>query len=124
MDIQSLLKIDRPIGKLEFFKAGISIFFLQLVAAILFIILTSDVFGIKSIIWLPVIFLIFIEIPLLYLYFIQCGKRTWDIFGSLGTGIIWDIIFFVFTIAGIFSFGVPTLLVFLTLALSKGKITE
>ena len=122
MDIKTLIKIDRPIGQLEFFKAGIGIFILQLLAAILFIVLTSDVFGLKSIIWLPVVFLIFIEIPLLYLYFIQCGKRTWDMNGSFGFGLIWNIIFFVFTIMGIFSFGIPALLVFLTLALAKGKL--
>jgi len=122
--VDNLLKINNPTGKLEFFKYSISIALLQLLFALLFVFLTGDVIGLKSIIWLPLLFVIFIELPLLYLYFIQYSKRLWDITGSKSTAIIINIILFVISVIGMISFPPVTIIIYLVLILCQGKIIK
>lgn len=124
MKFESILKINSPSGRLEFFKYSVAIVILQTICAFIFIFLTGDVFGLKSIFWLPFVFVIFIELPLLYLYFIQCAKRLWDITGSKKAGILANIILFVISFIGMISFPLITVIIYLMLILFQGKIVK
>lgn len=124
VNIGNFVKINNPSGRLEFFKYSISIALVQLFFALLFVFLTGDVLGLKSIIWLPLLFVIFIELPLLYLYFVQCAKRLWDITGSKCTAIIINIILFVISVIGMISFPPVTIIIYLVLILCQGKIVK
>lgn len=124
MKIESLLKINSPSGKLEFFKYSIVIGLIQTVCALMFVFLTSDVLGLKSIFWMLFIFVIVIELPLLYLYFIQCARRLWDITGSKNTGLIINTALFVISVIGMISFPLVTIIIFLVLILCQGKIVK
>jgi len=124
MKFESVLKINSPSGRLEFFKYSVAIVILQTICALLFIFLTGDVFGLKSILWLPFVFVIFIELPLLYLYFIQCAKRLWDITGSKKAGILANIVLFVISFIGMISFPLITVIIYLMLILFQGKIVK
>lgn len=124
MKFESILKINSPSGRLEFFKYSVAIVILQTICAFIFIFLTGDVFGLKSIFWLPFVFVIFIELPLLYLYFIQCAKRLWDITGSKKAGILANIILFVISFIGMISFPLITVIIYLILILFQGKIVK
>lgn len=122
--VDNLLKINNPTGKLKFFKYSISIALAQLVFALLFVFLTANIFGFKSIIWFPLIFVIFIELPLLYLYFIQCSKRLWDITGRKNIAIIINIFLFLISVIGMISFPPVTIIIYLVLILCQGKIVK
>jgi len=124
MKIENLLKINSPSGKLEFFKYTLIIGLIQTVCAFMFVFLTSDVLGLKSIFWMPFIFVIVIELPLLYLYFIQCARRLWDITGSKNTGLIINTALFVISVIGMISFPLVTIIIFLVLILCQGKIVK
>lgn len=120
----NLLKINSPFGRFEFFKYSVAIVILQTICALIFIFLTGDVFGLKSIFWLPFVFIVFIELPLLYLYFIQCAKRLWDITGNKKTGILANIVLFVISFIGMISFPLITVIIYLMLILFQGKIVK
>ena len=120
----TFLKISTPSGRFEFFKYSIAIVLMQTICALLFIFLTGDVFGLKSIYWLTFVFIIFIELPLLYLYFIQCAKRLWDITGSKKAGILANIVLFVISFIGMISFPLITVIIYLMLILFQGKIVK
>ena len=124
MKIESLLKINSPSGKLEFFKYSIVIGLIQTICAFMFVFLTSDVLGLKSIFWLSFLFVIVIELPLLYLYFIQCARRLWDITGNKNAGLIISTVLFVISVIGMISFPLVTIIIFLVLILGQGKIVK
>lgn len=124
MKIESLLKINSPSGKLEFFKYSIVIGLIQTICAFMFVFLTSDVLGLESIFWLPFLFVIVIELPLLYLYFIQCARRLWDITGNKNAGLIISTVLFVISVIGMISFPLVTIIIFLVLILCQGKIVK
>ena len=124
MKTENLLKINSPSGKLEFFKYAVIIGLIQTVCALMFVFLTSDVLGLKSIFWKPFIFVIVIELPLLYLYFIQCARRLWDITGNKNTGLIINTALFVISVIGMISFPIVTIIIFLVLILCQGKIVK
>jgi hypothetical protein len=122
--VDNFIKINNPSGKLEFFKYSIVIVILQTIATLFFIFLTSDVFGLKSIFWLPFVFFVFFELPLLYLYFIQCAKRLWDITGNKKAGILTNLILFTISFIGMISFPLITVIIYLILILYQGKIVK
>ena len=124
MKTENLLKINSPSGKLEFFKYAVIIGLIQTVCALMFVFLTSDVLGLKSIFWMPFIFVIVIELPLLYLYFIQCARRLWDITGNKNAGLIISTVLFVISVIGMISFPLVTIIIFLVLILCQGKIVK
>lgn len=124
MKFESVLKINNPSGRLEFFKYSVAIVLMQTICSLLFIFLTGDVFGLKSIFWLPFVFVAFIELPLLYLYFIQCAKRLWDITGSKKAGILANIVLFIISFIGMISFPLITAIIYLMLILCQGKIVK
>lgn len=122
--IDNLLKINNPSGRLEFFKYTMGIVVLQTICAFVFVFLTSDIFGLKSLLWLPFVFVFFIELPLLYMYFIQCTKRLWDITGSSKTGILVNIFLFIISFIGMISFPLLIVIIYLILILFQGKIVK
>lgn len=124
MKIESLLKINSPSGKLEFFKYSIVIILIQTICALIFVFLASDTLGLKSIFWLPFLFVIVIELPLLYLYFIQCARRLWDITGNKNAGLIINTVLFAISVIGMISFPLITIIIFLVLILCQGKIVK
>ena len=124
MKFESVLKINSPSGRFEFFKYSIAIVLIQTLFTFLFLFLLSDVFGFKSLFWFPFVFVIFIELPLLYLYFIQCAKRLWDITGSKKAGILANIVLFVISFIGMISFPLITVIIYLMLILFQGKIVK
>lgn len=124
MKLESLLNINNPSGRFEFFKYSIAIVLFQTLFALIFIFFTNDVFGLKSIFWFPFVFVIFIELPLFYLYFIQCSKRLWDITGSKKVGILTNIILFIISFIGMIGFPLITVIIYLILILFRGKIVK
>jgi uncharacterized membrane protein YhaH (DUF805 family) len=124
MNFDNLLKINNPSGRLEFFKYSICIAVLQLIFALVFLFLTSNVLGAKSIIWLPPFFVILFELPLLYLYFIQSAKRLWDITGNRNSAIMVNIFVFIISVIGMISFAPLALIIYLVLILCQGKIIK
>ena len=124
MNFDNILKINRPSGRLEFFKYSIYIAALQLIFALAFLFLTGNILGVKSIILLPLIFVILFELPLLYLYFIQSAKRLWDITGERNSAIIINVFVFIISVIGMISFALLTLIIYLVLILCQGKIIK
>ena len=124
MQFENLLKINNPIGRFEFFKYSILIAILQLIFALIFVYATSNILGLKSIIWFPLVFAIFIELPLLYLYFVQSAKRLWDITGEKYNAIIINIFIFIISVIGMISFVPLALIIYLVLILRQGKIIK
>lgn len=124
MQFENLLKINNPIGRFEFFKYSILIAILQLIFALIFVYATSNILGLKSIIWFPLVFAVIIELPLLYLYFVQCAKRLWDITGEKNNAILINIFVFVISVIGMISFAPLTLIIYLVLILCQGKIIK
>lgn len=124
MNLDNILKINSPSGRFDFFKYSIAIVVLQTLFSVVFLFLTGDIFGLKSIFWLPFVFVIFIELPLLYLYFIQCSKRLWDITGSKKAGILANVVLFVISFIGMISFPLITVIIYLVLILCQGKIVK
>ena len=124
MNLESISKINNPIGRLEFFKYSVAIVALQTIFAFVFVFLTGNVLGLKSIFWFPFIFIIFIELPLLFLYFVQCSKRLWDITGSRQAGILTNILLFIISFIGMISFPLVTVIIYLILILVQGKIIK
>ncbi len=124
MQFENLLKINNPSGRLEFFKYTILIAILQLIFALIFVYATSNILGLKSIIWFPLAFAIIVELPLLYLYFVQSAKRLWDITGEKNNAIIINIFIFIISVIGMISFAPLALIIYLVLILCQGKIIK
>ena len=124
MQFENLLKINNPIGRFEFFKYSILIAILQLIFALIFVYATSNILGLKSIIWFPLVFAIIVELPLLYLYFVQSAKRLWDITGEKNNAIIINIFVFIISVIGMISFAPLALIIYLVLILCQGKIIK
>ena len=124
MQFENLLKINNPIGRFEFFKYSILIAILQLIFALIFVYATSNILGLKSIIWFPLAFAIIVELPLLYLYFVQSAKRLWDITGEKNNAIIINIFIFIISVIGMISFAPLALIIYLVLILCQGKIIK
>lgn len=123
-NIENFVKINNPSGKLEFFKVSIAIVLFQLLLSLVFLYIIGNILGLKSIIWFPFIFVIFVELPLLYLYFIQCAKRAWDITGNKNSGILMGAIVFTIIIIFMIYFPPVTILLYLILILLNGKIIK
>ena len=68
--MKELFKINSACDRFEFFQRSMMLFVLQLVFALTFWTLTTYT-GIKNMLWLIPLFLIFVELPLLYIYFVQ-----------------------------------------------------
>ncbi len=120
----SLLKLDMPIGKLNFFVNSIILFLLHLLGIGLYYVLYFITGGPKAILALLCSFIVIIGIPLLYLNFINYAKRLWDITDSKKLALIINTIWFI--ISGICIFVCPILIVtvYLILIFYPGKHTE
>lgn len=124
MQFENFLKINNPSGRLEFFKYTILIAILQLIFALIFVYAMKNILGLKSIIWFPLVFAIIVELPLLYLYFVQSAKRLWDITGEKNNAIIINIFVFIISVIGMINFAPLALIIYLVLILCQGKIIK
>lgn len=124
MQFENFLKINNPSGRLEFFKYTILIAILQLIFALIFVYAMKNILGLKSIIWFPLVFAIIVELPLLYLYFVQSAKRLWDITGEKNNAIIINIFVFIISVIGMISFAPLAFIIYLVLILCQGKIIK
>ena len=115
--MEEFFKITTPCDRFKFFQNTMLLFVVQLVFALTFWILTTYVTGIKSILWLTPVFLIFIELPLLYMYFVQATRRIYSILGVFRLSIVASIIVFVFSTIGLVFFPVLALLIYTALLL-------
>lgn len=80
----SLFKLDMPIGRLKFFENSILLFIFWFIAVIIYFGLyySTRETASASILIIVIIGILF-GLPLLYLNFINCAKRTWDITGNI-----------------------------------------
>ena len=124
MQFENFLKINNPSGRLEFFKYTILIAILQLIFALIFVYAMKNILGLKSIIWFPLVFAIIVELPLLYLYFVQSAKRLWDITGEKNNAIIINIFVFIISVIGMINFAPLALIIYLVLIFCQGKIIK
>ena len=115
--MKDFYNITKSGTRMEFFQNTMILFVTQLVCALVFWYLTTFVNGIKSILWLTPLFLIFVEIPLLCLFFIQSGKRIYSILGTFYISMIVNIILFPLFIAGILFFPSIVVLIYVMLLL-------
>lgn len=109
-------KIKTVCDRYEFFQKTITLFFLQLVFALSFWLLTTYT-GVKNILWLTPVFLLFIELPLLYLYFVQTARRLWSILGVKRISILLAFILLLFYFAGFIYAPVLVVLIYVMLLL-------
>lgn len=121
--IENLLIVNRPINRFEFFKYTICMTILELALAFIFILLAEKVYESQIILLMPIIFSIFIILPLLYLYSVQFSKRLWDITKDNKAGLLSGIIILIISAIGIIVFPALTVAIYLTLILLPGKIT-
>lgn len=97
--MDNFLKIKTACTRFQFFQYTMTLFIIQLVFALVFWILTTFT-GLKNIFWLIPAFIILIEFPLLYLYFIQSARRIFSILGVYKISIFLALILFIFSLAG------------------------
>ena len=115
--MEKFFKISAPCDRFKFFQNTMLLFVLQLVFALSFWILTTYVAGIKSILWLTPVFLVFVELPLLYLYFVQTARRIYSILGVFRLSILISTLVFIFLVAGLVYFPILAVLVYTALLL-------
>ena len=120
--IENLLIVNRPINRFEFFKYTICMTILELALAFIFILLAEKVYESQIILLMPIIFSIFIILPLLYLYSVQFSKRLWDITKDNKAGLLAGIIILIIAAISIIVFPALTVAIYLTLILLPGKI--
>ena len=115
--MKNFAEINKPLDKLTFFQNTMILLVVQIFFTILYWLLTTFVMGIKSILWLPLIFIIFIEIPILFLYFIQCGRRIYSILGVFNISVICNIALSVISLIGLLYIPFLALLIYVALLL-------
>ena len=109
-------KLKTACDRYEFFQKTITIFLLQLVFTLVFWALTTYT-GIKNILWLTPVFLILIELPLLYFYFVLIARRLWSILGVYRLSILISVILFVLSFTGFIYVPILAVLIYVMLLL-------
>lgn len=111
-----ILNLFQKISRIDFFKSTIILFIFQLFIALIFWLLTSFT-GVKSILWLTPLFIIFIELPILFIYFILCSRRLYSILDAKILSTILNFILFILSLVGFIHIPFLALLVYLMLLL-------
>lgn len=109
-------KIKTACDRFEFFQKTITLFFLQLVFALTFWALTTYT-GVKNILWLTPIFLIFIELPLLYFYFVLTVRRLRSILGVSKLSVLLALILLLLSFIGFIYAPILVVLIYVMLLL-------
>lgn len=109
-------KIKTACDRFEFFQKTITLFLFQLVFALIFWALTTYT-GVKNILWLTPVFLIFVELPLLYFYFVLTARRLWSILGVFRLSILLALILLVFSFIGFIYAPILVVLIYVMLLL-------
>ena len=78
----NFLKINEPMGRETYFKRAICLIALQVLLVLIYAGVTFMVKIPSQFVLMFLGFMFFIEIPFLYVYFILCTKRLWDITGD------------------------------------------
>ena len=118
--MKELFKINSACDRFEFFQRSMMLFVLQLVFALTFWTLTTYT-GIKNMLWLIPLFLIFVELPLLYIYFVLIARRMWSILGAFKLGILTAIILFALSFAGFIYAPILVVLIYVMLLLVRER---
>jgi len=111
--MKNLCLIKTPCDRFNFFQKSIILFIIQLFFGIIFWTLTSYVTGIKSILWLTPVFLLFVELPLLYLYFVLSARRIWSILGVFKLSVAVAVILFIVSVVGFIYFPILAVLIYI-----------
>jgi len=118
--MKELLKISSACDRFEFFQRSMMLFVLQLVFALTFWALTTYT-GVKNMLWVTPLFLIFIELPLLYLYFVLIARRVWSILGVFKLGIFVSLVLFALSFAGFIYAPILVVLIYVMLLLVRER---
>lgn len=118
--MKKLFKINSACDRFEFFQKTMMLFVMQLIFALVFWVLTTYT-PIKNILWIIPLFLIFIELPLLYIYFVLIARRMWSILGAFKLGIIAALVLFILSVAGFLYSPILVVLIYLMLLLVRER---
>lgn len=118
----NLFIIDMPINKLNFFIYSIILFIIQIVGVLLYYGLYFTIKSPSSFVILLALFILIFGIPLLYLNFINCVKRMWDITGNYHRGFWITVGMFAVSVFCIFLFPIALLFFYLAMIFMPGKI--
>lgn len=77
--LNGYLKIDEPINRETYFKYSICLILLQVILVLIFAGINFLIKVPAQFILLFIVFMVFVEIPILYMFFSLCSKRLWDI---------------------------------------------
>ena len=117
--LRGLIKIDEPMGRETYFKFSICLIALQILLVLMYAGITFTVKIPAQFVLMFLAFMFLVEIPFLYMFFVLCTKRIWDITDDKFNA-LW-----ISAIALIFSLFIPPMfvLMFIVLVLlpSRGK---
>ena len=77
--LNGYLKIDEPMKRETYFKYSICLILLQVILVLIFAGINFLIKVPAQFILLFIVFMIFVEIPILYMFFSLCSKRIWDL---------------------------------------------
>lgn len=120
----NLFIIDMPISKINYFVYSVILFIIQLIGVAIYYGLYFSLNNPKSFIILLILFILICGIPLIYLNFINCVKRMWDIVGDYHKGLWLTVGMFAISIFCIFLFPLALLIFYLALIFTPGKIVK
>lgn len=90
---------DAPMKREDFFKLSLVLLFLQIAGILAFVFIyfikTDSPYDFFILFWT---FIFFVELPILYAYFIASVKRFWDILGENKLNIWLNLLYFIFSI--------------------------
>ena len=90
---------DKPISREHFFKLSLVLVVLQIIGVLAFTFIyffkSDSPYDFLILFWC---FIIFVEFPILYAYFIATVKRMWDILGENNLNIWMNLLFFIFSL--------------------------
>lgn len=79
--LSQYLVIDKPMDRLTFFRQSVILLLVQIICVLIYAFIHFQIVTPILFLALFVFFLIFVEFPILYLYFIMSSKRIWSAFG-------------------------------------------
>ena len=79
--LSQYLVIDKPMDRLTFFRQSVVLLCVQIISVLIYAFIHFHIVTPILFIALFVFFLLFVEFPVLYLYFIMSSKRIWSAFG-------------------------------------------
>lgn len=94
-DLFSLFKIDKPMDRFTFFKQSVILLVFQIFSVGMYAFLHFKIITPILFLLLFILFLLLVEFPVLYIYYVMSSKRLWSIFGSKVSLIIYLPVFII-----------------------------